>query len=85
MQFVFSQYALKQFKKFPESNQNKIKEKLFFWQNQENSLYFAKRLINFDLATHRFRIGDYRLLAKLEDQDLVILILKVGHRKDVYR
>lgn len=33
----------------------------------------------------RFRVGDYRLIASIEDKRFVILILKVGHRREVYR
>jgi mRNA interferase RelE/StbE len=33
----------------------------------------------------RIRIGSYRLIYKIEDDKLVILVLKIGHRKDVYR
>lgn len=32
----------------------------------------------------RYRVGDYRILAKIEDQILVIIIVAVGHRKDIY-
>lgn len=32
----------------------------------------------------RYRIGDYRLLAEIQDDKLVILALSVGHRRDVY-
>lgn len=32
----------------------------------------------------RYRIGDYRLLAEINDQEILILIVSVGHRKDVY-
>jgi mRNA interferase RelE/StbE len=33
----------------------------------------------------RYRIGDYRLICDLQDNRLVVLLLIVGHRKDVYR
>ena len=33
----------------------------------------------------KYRVGDYRLIAKIEDDRLVILVLKVGHRREVYR
>lgn len=33
----------------------------------------------------KYRVGNYRLIAKLEDRRLLILVLRVGHRKDVYR
>ena len=32
----------------------------------------------------RYRVGDYRILAKIEDDKVLILILSVGHRRDVY-
>ena len=33
----------------------------------------------------RYRVGDYRLITKIEDERLVILVLRVGHRREVYR
>ena len=32
----------------------------------------------------RYRIGDYRLICLIEDGELVILALSVGHRREVY-
>lgn len=34
---------------------------------------------------YRLRVGDYRIIYDIEDDALVILILRVGHRRDVYR
>ena len=34
---------------------------------------------------YRVRQGRYRILYAIEDQDLLVQIVKVGHRKDVYR
>jgi mRNA interferase RelE/StbE len=33
----------------------------------------------------RYRIGDYRVIARIEDGRLVVLVVGLGHRKDVYR
>ncbi|MDO4198675.1 MAG: type II toxin-antitoxin system RelE/ParE family toxin [Erysipelotrichaceae bacterium] len=33
----------------------------------------------------RYRIGDYRLICRIEDEKLVILALNIGHRKEIYR
>lgn len=33
----------------------------------------------------RLRIGDYRLIYEVHDDRLVVLVLRVGHRRDVYR
>jgi mRNA interferase RelE/StbE len=32
----------------------------------------------------RYRVGDYRLVAEINDDTITILILTVGHRRDVY-
>lgn len=34
---------------------------------------------------YRIRCGDYRILYAIEDAVLIIYVVKVGHRKDVYR
>lgn len=33
----------------------------------------------------RYRVGDYRLICRLEDKVLTILVLEVGHRREIYR
>ena len=33
----------------------------------------------------RYRIGDYRLICSIEDDKLVILVLSVGHRSEIYQ
>jgi mRNA interferase RelE/StbE len=33
----------------------------------------------------KYRVGDYRLICKIEDQRLLILVLHIGHRREVYR
>ena len=34
---------------------------------------------------YRLRVGRYRILYSVEEDVLVVIILKVGHRRDVYR
>jgi mRNA interferase RelE/StbE len=33
----------------------------------------------------KYRVGDYRLICKIDDDRLVVLVLRVGHRKEIYR
>jgi mRNA interferase RelE/StbE len=33
----------------------------------------------------RYRVGDWRLVCRIEDKKLVVLVLTVGHRREVYR
>ena len=32
----------------------------------------------------RYRIGDYRVLAEIQDEKITILVLTVGHRREIY-
>ena len=34
---------------------------------------------------YRFRQGDYRIVYSIRDDDLAVHIIKVGHRKEIYR
>ncbi len=33
----------------------------------------------------KYRVGDYRLVAKIEDNRLLILVVRIGHRREIYR
>lgn len=33
----------------------------------------------------RIRVGDYRILYEVRDREVVVLVIKIGHRRDVYR
>lgn len=33
----------------------------------------------------KYRVGDFRVIAKIEDQRLIVLVVRVGHRKNVYK
>jgi len=32
----------------------------------------------------RYRIGDYRLICEIKDNEIIILVLEVGHRREIY-
>ncbi|HUW41411.1 MAG TPA: type II toxin-antitoxin system RelE/ParE family toxin [Rectinemataceae bacterium] len=33
----------------------------------------------------RYRVGDYRILCRIEDELVLVLVLRIGHRREVYR
>ena len=33
----------------------------------------------------RYRVGDYRLICQIQDQELIILVVEIGHRENIYR
>jgi len=44
----------------------------------------ARKLSGYE-KVFRIRIGKYRVIYEVEGQKLFILVLKIGHRKDIYR
>lgn len=38
-----------------------------------------------DRDAYRIRVGDYRIIYNILDKQLIVLVIEVGHRRDVYR
>lgn len=85
-QLVFLTSAKKEFQKLDIVAQKLIKEKLIVLsQNPASVKNNIKALKGIHKGKFRFRIGDYRVIIKKEDDKLIITIISVGHRKDIYR
>ncbi len=52
---------------------------------EDNPRRFGKSLRHGLQGLWRYRVGGYRVICKIEDQRLVVLVLAVGHRSTVYR
>ena len=50
----------------------------------ENPRQHGKGLTANRSGQWRYRVGDYRLIADIQDSRVVILLLHIGHRRDVY-
>lgn len=79
----FTPSSLRDLKKLPKNIQKQIITKLEFFIKYKQPLNFAQALINFDLGSYRFRIGNYRIIFDVELETIVVLA--IGHRKDIYR
>ena len=62
----------------------RIIQKLLWWQKQRDPLAYAKRLREPAGGDVRFRVGDYRLVAVVNDTKKRIEIIKIGHRREIY-
>ncbi len=52
----------------------------------ENPRVLGQALRGEELGRYwKYRIGDYRLICDIQDETVLILVLRVGHRKEVYR
>lgn len=45
---------------------------------------FGKPLVANRTGQWRYRIGDYRVITKIEDDELIILVISIGHRREIY-
>lgn len=83
---VWSQAALKTLRKLDKPTRERIvKAAQLLGQNPHPPA--AKQLEGTigTVATFRIRTGDWRLLYAVRDRELTVLIVKVGHRREVYR
>lgn len=83
--FQFSSNAERYFIGLPHLLQKRILNKLSFFEKSKNPLKFAKQMHGLG-KIYRFRIGDYRIIVTPKDKNIitVLLILKIGHRREVY-
>lgn len=51
----------------------------------ENPGIHGKPLISNHSVQWRYRVGDYRIIAVIEDEKLMILVIAIGHRRSIYR
>lgn len=53
-------------------------------QGCENPRLHGKSLVGDKSGQWRYRIGDYRLICEIHDEEITILVLEAGHRRGIY-
>ena len=83
----YSRDALKFLKKVDTVAAKRIVNKIKTNARQPNPLHRAKPLQGDLLGKYRYRIGAYRAVFIINDNEAVVIlsILKISHRKDVYK
>jgi len=77
---VLSKKAFKQLKKLEKNIQERIINALERIRIRPES-YIIKLV---DDPAYKLRVGDYRVLLDIDKDKLLILVIKVGHRKNIY-
>ena len=54
-------------------------------ENTDDPRILGKSLIDNLKDYWRYRIGNYRIIAEINDDEVKILIIEIGHRKDIYK
>ena len=80
---LLSKSAQKQLRKLPSKIADLIEEKLL--ELEENPRPpGCKKLVGEENAW-RIRVGDYRVLYEIQDQVLIVHVVDIDHRKDIYK
>jgi len=72
------------FENLDDDTKMRIQKKFQALKNHPSIYSVLEPLTDFHPATHRLRIGDYRVLLA-DEGDGSFLIVKVGHRRSIYR
>lgn len=77
--------ALDDFKKIDRPHQKTIKEKLLILTENPLALKNSiRRLGEVKDDLYRLRVGSYRVIFKKREDQLVIVIVRIGHRREIY-
>lgn len=84
MRVVFTDNAEKQFLKLDKPIQKQIQKFILKLQTLENPRERGKALVGNLIGFWRYRVGDYRLLCRIIEQELIISVVEIGHRREIY-
>ena len=79
----FRPAVLKSLKRLPRRDLVRIKKKIEELASNLPDPNTTK--MKGDNSFHKVRSGDYRIIYEIQNDRLVILLVKIGHRKDVYQ
>ncbi len=79
----FLQPARKDLEKLSSKMQDRIMKAIDNLKDEPHP-HLSKKLKG-SADTFRIRVGDYRVIYEIHENEIVVLIVRVGHRKDVYK
>lgn len=77
--------AAKALKKLENQAKQRIESFIDDLATAENPRSKGKALQGNLKGAWRYRVGDYRLICNIQDDKVIILVLELGHRKDIYQ
>lgn len=85
MKIEYTSIAKKKLKKLDRQIQIKIKNYLDEIANLENPRSRGKALVGTLSHLWRYRVADYRLICDIQDEKILVTVLRIGHRKEIYK
>ena len=78
---IFTDTSRRQFRKLEKDVQERIINALERIRIRPES--YVKKLVGD--PGYRLRVGDYRVILDIQKSELIILVIKIGHRKNIYK
>jgi len=78
---IYTHRSLKDIRKLDKDIRKRIGKALKRYE--KDPMKFASKLTDSKIGTYRFRVGEYRIIFDVEENDIVVL--RIGHRRDIYR
>lgn len=80
-----SERAVRALRKLDRQAARRIRDELAEIAELEDPRGRGKALVGNLAGLWRYRVGDYRIICDIEDDALVVLVVDVAHRREVYR
>lgn len=81
----FEKRAFEDFSKLDGSVKKQIQKYINKLETREDPKTLGEQLQENLSAYWKFRVGDYRLVAEIKDDVLIVLMLAIGHRRNIYK
>lgn len=84
MRIEYTETARKQLRKLDRTMQKRILDYMEEVALLENPRSRGKALVENMRGLWRYHIGDYRVICEIQESRIIISVLKIGHRKNIY-
>lgn len=85
MTVEFAEKAKKEFLKLENPIQKQIQNFIVKLQRMKNPRSSGKALVRNLAGRWRYRVGDYRLACEIEGEKILVTVLYIAHRREVYK
>ena len=85
MRVLYSDLSLKQLKKMGKSEAKRIINYMKEIERLDNLRVRGKALVENLKGFWRYRVGDWRVICDIVDEEIIIHVIEVGHRREVYK
>ena len=84
MRIEYTETSRKQLTKLDKTMQKRILDYMDEVGQLDNPRSRGKALVDNMRGLWRYRVGDYRVICEIQDSKIIISVLKIGHRTNIY-